>query len=115
MRGRRPGSGILFVAAAVLSAAMLAAGPASSAGKTPVVGETVLYTTFDGAALELHPWVGRNVALLTPGGDYDAATMASLLAGLDAAYDFYAAMVGDRPTLDREVAGRLAIAVVPET
>lgn len=75
----------------------------------------VTYTTFDGAQLERWSWLGRHVALLTARADLDRPTMTRILAGLDAAYEYYAASTGQIPQSAKLIEGRLPITEVNAT
>jgi hypothetical protein len=76
-------------------------------------GPPVTYTTFVNAQDTLTPWVGQNVAILTPlGQSFDTATMSKIIGALDAAWNYYASITGRQPTPYSEYQGRDTIAVV---
>lgn len=75
----------------------------------------VTYTTFDGAQLERWSWLGRHVALLTARADLDRPTMTRILAGLDAAYEYYLASTGRLPQSAKTIEGRLPLTEVTAT
>jgi hypothetical protein len=80
----------------------------------------ITYTTLTGSGAgqqeSLTPWVGRNVAVLTPAGDsFDSAIMSQIVGELDATWDYYASITGRDPTpwASTQYQGRDTIAVVP--
>jgi Ca2+-binding RTX toxin-like protein len=76
---------------------------------------TVHYKSFDGAELDLTPWTGGHVALLTDSAALDPAVVANLLAGIDAAWEVYRTITGRAPNNYLTYQGRLSIAEVPTT
>jgi hypothetical protein len=77
-------------------------------------GPPFTYTTFAGAGVTMTPWVGRNVALLTPVGEsLDPTIMSKIVAALDAAWDYDASITGQRPAPFFQYERRDTIAVVP--
>jgi hypothetical protein len=71
------------------------------------------YATFSGGHVTLIPWVGQNVAVLTPpGGSFDSTTMTKVIRALDAAWNYYASTTGRQPTLYSQYMGHDTIAVV---
>ncbi|HYD99547.1 MAG TPA: hemolysin, partial [Alphaproteobacteria bacterium] len=78
----------------------------------------VAYRSILGFELELTPWLGRNVAFLTPPDRVlDPAAMGRLLAAVDAAWDLQVALNGRQPVPldDHRLDGRTVIAVVPQS
>jgi len=78
-------------------------------------GKAITYTTFAGAKVTLDPWVGRNVAVLTPPGSaFGFPTMTNVISALDASWDDYASIAGKLPTpySPTTYKGRDTIAVV---
>ena len=76
----------------------------------------VPYRSFDGVDYQREAWLGEHIALLIPPeADVDEATMAQLLAALDAGYEYYAHITGREPVPYRTVEGRTSIAVVDAT
>lgn len=76
-------------------------------------GPPVVYARFDGGHETLTPWVGRNVAVLTPvGGSFSPLTMTQIIDALDRAWDFYESMTRHAPTPRLTYQGRDSIAVV---
>jgi len=76
---------------------------------------TIHYKSYDGAELDLTPWTGAHVGLLTASDTLDPVVVANLLAGLDAAYSVYATITGRVPNNYLLVNGKLSIAEVPTT
>ena len=61
-----------------------------SYGLTTNSDGSVSYSAFDGTSYVLRPWLGRNVAVLTPTNqNLSANVMGSILVALDAAWDYY--------------------------
>ena len=114
--------------ARVLVAAVVAA-PVLSAVGAPVRAEPVEaveavemveYTTFGGDVLQLEKHLGEHVAILIDpdSHDYGAPTfpgIQTLLGAYDAAFEFYARVVGAEPRPWKLIDGRLSIAAVPST
>ncbi|OYD82897.1 M10 family metallopeptidase C-terminal domain-containing protein [Azospirillum brasilense] len=75
----------------------------------------VAYTSFQGEALELTPWEGRNIVLLTQSSDLDAGVMQTIVSKLDEAYDFYARITGREPSPNFTYNGKASIAEVENT
>jgi hypothetical protein len=75
----------------------------------------VPYQSFNGAALQLYPWRGERVALLTPTADLDPAVMQRIVNSFDRVYDYYHAATGRTPQPARVLDGLSTIAVVPST
>ena len=86
--------------------------------------ETIVYRPIDAHLgldpIDMHVQRGDQIALLTPVADadrYDVVVLAEIVDTLDTAWDFYAEMTGQEPTLitGREIDGLGTIAVVPHT
>lgn len=77
--------------------------------------ETISYQTFEGEALELYPYDGRNVSLLLQNNSYDQTTINKIVSTLDKAYDEYKKITGRVPSLFKHRNGLLTIAEVNET
>lgn len=77
--------------------------------------DPVRYKTFSGTNVELRPWLGQHVAVLTPPGDLDVDVMQRILDALDHAYEYYAETTGGEPTPVEQnmLNGRPTLAVVP--
>lgn len=84
-------------------------------------GEGIEYRSFNGDSYLMHPWVGRNVAVLTPidpvEANADSSVMAELLVVFDAGYDWYAELTSREPARwgQFQVDGRATVAVVSTT
>lgn len=71
------------------------------------------YTTFNGKAVTLTPWEGKNVAVLvSPSREADPIVMSAIVAVLDQAYEFYQQTTGRSPTHRKVYNGHLSIAEV---
>ena len=80
----------------------------------------VQYTAFDNSVYVLQPWLGRNVAFLTPTNRVlDTNIMGALLTALDSAWDYYKSvtLANRSPTIlpSTTLYGRDTIAVVNST
>jgi hypothetical protein len=78
----------------------------------------VVYTAFDGTTYTLKPWLGQNIAVLTPtSAAYQSNVMAEIVSALDRAYAYYGRETGRQPTpFDATMLeGRDTIAVVNST
>ncbi len=79
-------------------------------------GEPVTYNTFQGQSLQLVPWFGKSVLVLTLDGSLDPRGMADLVSGVNRAYFVYRQFTGQTPAplsttfLD----GRATVAEVPD-
>jgi|694.fasta_scaffold100922_2 hypothetical protein len=67
-----------------------------------------------GQDTKLHPWVGRDVVVLTTRADLDGATMGAFLSQLDAGWRHYARTTGQSPAARGLVDGKPTIAAVPD-
>ncbi|SDL39670.1 calcium-binding protein [Paracoccus chinensis] len=78
----------------------------------------VNYVSFQGDTLDLTPWVGEHVALLTPPDmSLDPAVVSDMLTALDRAWEFYRSITGREPVPWEPTTheGRSTIAVVDST
>lgn len=78
----------------------------------------VNYVSFQGDTLDLTPWVGEHVALLTPPDmSLDPAVVSDMLAALDRAWEFYRSITDLEPVpwVPTTHEGRSTIAVVNST
>lgn len=77
--------------------------------------DPVRYRTMSGNEVELTPWLGEHVALLTPSDDLDGQVMEKIVDALDKAYAYYARTMGAEPreTEAGMLSGRAVVAVVP--
>ena len=76
------------------------------------------YTAFNGSTYDLEPWLGDNVALLTPrNAALSPEVMAKLLAAFDAGYRYYQGVTGREPAdlPPTTLEGRSTIAIVDAT
>lgn len=72
------------------------------------------YTADNSNQYTLVPWVGRNLAVLTPqAGTFDPWIMTQIVDALDRAWDYYASVTGRQPTLYKQYNGVDTVAVVP--
>jgi serralysin len=101
--------------AAVLAAVLLCACTSHDPPSPPAMGEPTTYVQFSGQPVPRYAWEGRNVVFLTVSAEYDPATMRGLLAGVDAAYDYYASASPRDPIAHSTYRGKLAIAEVDVT
>lgn len=79
--------------------------------------DPVPYTTFAGDEVELTPWQGEHVVVLTsPGDDLDADVMERIVDAFDAAYEYNTRITGAEPRAVEEnmLNGRAVIAIVPQ-
>lgn len=86
--------------------------------KIPVPMAPITYRSFGGVEYERYSWEGEKIALLTETNDLDPVVMKRWLAGVDAAYNYYAKCTGRDPHsdgMDTYINGRSTIASVPET
>lgn len=74
----------------------------------------VAWQTFEGKRVELVPWVGRRVALLTRREDLDRVVIARILDALDRAWDYYRDVTGREPAPRCLHDGRTSIAEVAD-
>jgi len=75
----------------------------------------VPYKDFEGNQLDLHPWLGKRIALLTMEDHHDPQLMAEMVEQLDSAYEFYIKILGREPGLHIVYNGLAVIAEVPST
>ncbi len=78
----------------------------------------ITYPSFSGGSYTMKPWLGRNVALLTPSSSsFQTNVMLKILPALDKAYDFYESATAHKPAPweSTTFAGRDTIAVVDST
>jgi hypothetical protein len=73
------------------------------------------YTTFNGSDLQVVPWEGRHVAVLTLSQNRDVGVMQRMVANLDSAFAYYVAITGRQPTLVKAYNGKPTIVEVPST
>jgi len=77
---------------------------------------TIPYLSINGDDLDLVPWPGEHVALLTPPDmDLDPVVVSRLLTALDEAWEYYASITGREPTPFKTYDGLGTIAVVDRT
>ncbi len=77
-----------------------------------VTWASVEWRTFEGKTVDLVPWTGSKVALLTRGADHDARTIARILGVLDDAWSFHRRVTGRDPSPRFRHEGRTSIAEV---
>jgi hypothetical protein len=75
--------------------------------------QPVTYTSIDQDYLTLYPVIGRNVVLLVPSPELDAAVLRQMVETIDRAYDFYRDATGREPQLYLNYHEMPSIAVVP--
>jgi hypothetical protein len=77
--------------------------------------QPVTYTSINQDILTLFPVIGRNLVLLVPSPDLDAAVLRQMVDTFDRAYDFYKDATGREPRLYLNYREMPSIAVVPTT
>ncbi len=86
---------------------------------TTITYQTIFtQTDTDQNSVDLYPWLGRNIALLTPTAqDLDQVAMSRLINAYDRAYDYYKETLGFEPTsyARGNYSDRTTIAVVHNT
>jgi len=79
---------------------------------------TITYSSFYAGSLDLYPWYGRNIVLLTPtAADLDSAVIFKIIKTYDEAYDYYKKITGAEPAKfnNTTINDRATIAIVPKT
>ncbi len=76
-------------------------------------GDVTLYKSFDNENINLYPWEGKNVVLLTVKSDYAPIVMGKVVQALDLAYETYAEITGYEPAKVKTFHGKLTIAEIP--
>ncbi len=66
-----------------------------------------------GFEMQLHPWVGENVAFLTISDDFDTKAMTGFIDKLDGGWQTYLDFTGKAPGLSRQIDGKPTIAAIP--
>ena len=77
--------------------------------------DTVEYTAFDGKKLQLHPWKGKHVAILTKLEGLDPKLMQGICDTFDKIHEFYQDSTGQQPAKIKQLDGLLTVAEVDET
>jgi serralysin len=79
-------------------------------------GEPVTYNTFQGQSLQLVPWFGKSVVVLTLDGTLDPAVMADLVSAVNRAYFVYRQFTRQSPEAlsSTVLEGRAIVAEVPD-
>lgn len=91
--------------------------PEARAAPAAIRSSAVSYSSFFKKRLDMHAWVGKHVAVLTPTDDLDAVAMTTMVGGLDRVYAYYHKATGREPVKDPHTTldGRSTVAVVAET
>lgn len=79
-------------------------------------GAPVTYNTFQGQSIQLVPWFGKYVVVLTADASLDSTVMADLVSGVNRAYFVYRQFTGQTPQLHPPTVleGRGTVAEVPD-
>lgn len=88
---------LCFASPSAVSAQTTQPPPSPPSSYEVTQGIPYTYTTFDGDAITLYPYAGRNIALLVPSPGLDGATIEQIVTVFDAAYDYYKQTTGREP------------------
>ena len=73
------------------------------------------YQTFDDEMIQLYPWEGKSVAILTKSNDLDPMIMGKILTALDMSYETYKEITNFTPASGKTYNGKLLIAEIPQS
>jgi serralysin len=109
---KKPGAGGRVLVSGILCMALASGLEAASVRP----GEPVTYNTFQGQSLQLVPWFGKYVVVLTLDGSLDPTVMADLVSGVNRAYFVYRQFTGQtpQPLSGTVLEGRAIVAEVPD-
>lgn len=69
----------------------------------------------DNVSTTMYPWEGKNIVLLTTTNSFDQTTMTRFVATLDAGWELYGELLGQKPRMHRQYNGKSPIAAIPKS